>query len=391
MLGVNVAIIDDGRVLLTQREDFEVWCLPGGGVDPGETVVQAALREAQEETGLEVVLTRLVGAYSRPGLDRLGGHVFLFAAQATGGQLGTQAGETIDLRFFAPQDLPPGLVPLAPRRIRDVFDGIGGSVAWCHNRLWPFEPGLARQDLYGLRSRSGLSEQAFYRRYLGQPGPGGDILELAGGEPSRACRPEYPFALPLFGEDQASGLPDFGVNVAVIQHGKILLTLREDYHVWCLPGGSVEPGESLAQAARRETWEETGLDVRLERFVGVYSEPRWFYRGLHVPVFAGTIIGGKLRPQPEEVIEARFFGPDELPDDFLFGHRQRALDAFQGVGGGAVWTQPLAWPFPPDMTRRQTYALRDQSGLSRSEFYWQHFRPFQPGEEINELVAAGSG
>ncbi len=63
MLGVTVAVIDEDRILLTKREDFEVWCLPGGGVDPGESVAQAAIREAREETGLEVQLTRLVGIY----------------------------------------------------------------------------------------------------------------------------------------------------------------------------------------------------------------------------------------------------------------------------------------------------------------------------------------
>ena len=63
--GTSVAILKDNRVLLTKREDFEVWCLPGGGVDPGESIPQAAIREAREETGLTVHLTRLVGLYGR--------------------------------------------------------------------------------------------------------------------------------------------------------------------------------------------------------------------------------------------------------------------------------------------------------------------------------------
>ncbi len=42
-------------------------------------------------------------------------------------------------------------------------------------------------------------------------------------------------------------MPDFGVGIAIIQESKILLTLREDFEVWCLPGGAVETGESLAQ------------------------------------------------------------------------------------------------------------------------------------------------
>jgi 8-oxo-dGTP pyrophosphatase MutT (NUDIX family) len=66
-LAVIVAVIDDGKVLLTKREDFEVWCLPGGGVEDGESMAEAAIRETWEEAGIQVELTRLVGVYSRLG------------------------------------------------------------------------------------------------------------------------------------------------------------------------------------------------------------------------------------------------------------------------------------------------------------------------------------
>ena len=64
-------------------------------------------------------------------------------------------------------------------------------------------------------------------------------------------------------------MPGIATTVAVIQDKKILLTKRDDFEVWCLPGGGVEPGESLAQGAIREVHEETGLEVRLEELVGV--------------------------------------------------------------------------------------------------------------------------
>ena len=44
-------------------------------------------------------------------------------------------------------------------------------------------------------------------------------------------------------------MPILGVNVAIFQEGKVLLTKRVDFEVWCLPGGEVDEGESLAQAA----------------------------------------------------------------------------------------------------------------------------------------------
>ena len=59
-LGVEVVILMDQRVLLVLRDDFNVWALPGGGVDPNESLVQAAMREVREETGVESALVGVV-------------------------------------------------------------------------------------------------------------------------------------------------------------------------------------------------------------------------------------------------------------------------------------------------------------------------------------------
>ena len=91
------------------------------------------------------------------------------------------------------------------------------------------------------------------------------------------------------------------VNVAVLEVGRILLILREDFDVWCMPGGHVDPGESIAAAAVREVWEETGIEVRLDGLVGTYSRPLWIGGGFHVLVFTATKVGGALRGQPGEV------------------------------------------------------------------------------------------
>ncbi len=53
----------------------------------------------------------------------------------------------------------------------------------------------------------------------------------------------------------------------------ILLTRRTDNGMWCLPGGMIEAGESVAEGCEREVWEETGLRVRIIRLTGVYSDP----------------------------------------------------------------------------------------------------------------------
>jgi len=47
-IGVGVAVIEDGKILLTKRRDFPVWCIPGGHLSPGESLVDAAIREAKE-------------------------------------------------------------------------------------------------------------------------------------------------------------------------------------------------------------------------------------------------------------------------------------------------------------------------------------------------------
>jgi ADP-ribose pyrophosphatase YjhB (NUDIX family) len=166
-----------------------------------------------------------------------------------------------------------------------------------------------------------------------------------------------------------------GVTVAIIEGDHILLTLREDFEVWCMPGGEVEDGEALADAARREAHEETGLEVELTRLVGVYSRIGW--HGHHNTLFAARVRGGVLAPDPREVVEARFFPFDALPDHLLFGQRHKIEDAISGVTG-VVKTEYIAMPESANLSRAELYALRDQSGLSRREFYLRHMPPLTP-------------
>jgi ADP-ribose pyrophosphatase YjhB (NUDIX family) len=180
-------------------------------------------------------------------------------------------------------------------------------------------------------------------------------------------------------------MPTLGVNIAIFQDDKVLLTQRSDFEVWCLPGGEVDPGESLAQAARREAREETGLEVELTRLVGVYSRPGWLNGGMHVVLFAGRVVGGTLVAQESEVLHIDYFRLEELPDALVFGHRQRILDAMQGVGGSAAWVQAAEWPFPPSLTRQELYDRQARSGLSKREFYQQFVGRPVPNGEVREL------
>ena len=73
---------------------------------------------------------------------------------------------------------------------------------------------------------------------------------------------------------QPQRTPKIAVNAVVFNDKKeVLLAKRTDNGVWCLPGGHVDLGETLAQACLREFYEETGLRGEVLRLVGIYSDP----------------------------------------------------------------------------------------------------------------------
>ena len=66
VVAVSAVVIDAGRLLVIRRTDNNLWSLPGGGMEPGETVSGAVIREVHEETGYDVKPIRLVGVFSDP-------------------------------------------------------------------------------------------------------------------------------------------------------------------------------------------------------------------------------------------------------------------------------------------------------------------------------------
>lgn len=179
-------------------------------------------------------------------------------------------------------------------------------------------------------------------------------------------------------------MPGIAVIVAVIENGKVLLTKREDFEVWCLPGGGVEDGESLAEGAIREAKEETGLDVELTRLVGVYSRMGGGMHDVHAVLYAARPVGGELKTQPHETIEVAYFPFDQLPDELLFGHKKRIHDAIKGRSGMSV-RQEIRTATTRNYTRKEIYDARDRSGLTRQQFYFQRFED----ADIHEVVEVG--
>jgi 8-oxo-dGTP pyrophosphatase MutT (NUDIX family) len=138
-LGVAMLVEDAaGAVLLDLRRDCGLWGLPGGRVETGESASEAAIREAQEETGFEVALTGLQGIYSLPE-DRIvtyddNGDVrhlvdIVFTARIVRGRLACSH-ESLRLEFFpkgrwpARETITPPTLPI----LADYAQGLMGAI-----------------------------------------------------------------------------------------------------------------------------------------------------------------------------------------------------------------------------------------------------------------------
>ena len=116
-LSVHAVITDaSGRVLLLKANYGDcAWGLPGGALDPGETIHQGLVRECREELDSEVEILYLSGVYSHPAVQS---HAFIFRCRLPGGALPRLSSEHSDMRYF-----PPGeLQPVQRRRVLDCLD-----------------------------------------------------------------------------------------------------------------------------------------------------------------------------------------------------------------------------------------------------------------------------
>ncbi len=116
---------------------------------------------------------------------------------------------------------------------------------------------------------------------------------------------------------------------------KVLLTQRTDNGLWCVPGGAMEPGESVEECCRREVLEETGLEVRARRLIGVYSNrdqlviyPDGNRIQIVVLSFEAEIVGGEPRLS-DEITDWGFFSMTEIGSMPMHArHQERVEDAW---------------------------------------------------------------
>ena len=124
VLGAQVAVVREGRVLVQFRPWPPGWELPGGHCETGESPAATAAREAEEETGSRVRITGLAGVYSWSGLRTVGDVLYLGEVTGGGPRRSIEAWAS---RFVASDDLPRTLFPWLRQRISDALDAWRGA------------------------------------------------------------------------------------------------------------------------------------------------------------------------------------------------------------------------------------------------------------------------
>ncbi|MCP2014252.1 8-oxo-dGTP diphosphatase [Deinococcus sp. HSC-46F16] len=303
-VGVSVLIQDEGsRVLLQHRGDDGLWGTPGGGLDPGEGFLEAARRELWEETGLECPNLALMGL--EEGL--VGGPQFyhrypngdevymvgmrthgILPAAALAHAAPDDGGETLDLRWFTLDDLPPL--------------SSNANVA----------------SMNVLRVRAGLPALSLLR--FPEPPPHDD--HLARLRAAAGPRPLFAPGASVLAEDD---------------QGRLLLLRHARTGQWVLPGGKLHPGESFGACAQRELHEETGLRAERLTPAALLQGPEFRYEDASGPwdsvgvLYRAQGVTGKLTLPEGEITGARWWAAGEVDGADLLGlYTRRAVETWRG-------------------------------------------------------------
>jgi len=130
-IGVRALVIDsEGRLLLIQPRYAEGWTLPGGGLERGETVLEALARELKEETAVIVTAApKLIGVYSHER-EFPGDHVILYLVMDFKPGKFAASLEIVDARFFDMDKLPAGVTAGTRRRIDEFVNNRAPAAHW---------------------------------------------------------------------------------------------------------------------------------------------------------------------------------------------------------------------------------------------------------------------
>ena len=274
---VGIVRNDAGEILVQRRYDFDWWDLVGGAKELDESISECMIREAREESGLEIEIERLVGIYTHPNYtiqyphgDRVQPWAVCFLCRAVGGEIRPDGKETLSAEFKPLEELLP--------HPHEIFDDLLRHTFFSPNGDLNLEPPHARPD----------------------------------------ASPFFPVLREHIKKDPII-LPG---AIALIRDeaGRILMTKRRYWGIWDFPSGFSDLGETVTQTAVREVLEETGLHVTPTRLLGVYSEPNLMYgrypNGDEIygvgALLECRVDGGTLHPDGEEIAAAAFLSPDEI-------------------------------------------------------------------------------
>lgn len=136
VIGVFGIIFDEqGRVLLAHRTDYDLWNLPGGGLEIGETPWEGVIREIKEETGFNAEIIKLQGIYSKPDKNEI---VFSFICKIIDGQI-TANQEADKIEYFEIDKIPKNTSPKQVLRIKDALENPDQVILKVHTGKSSFE------------------------------------------------------------------------------------------------------------------------------------------------------------------------------------------------------------------------------------------------------------
>jgi ADP-ribose pyrophosphatase YjhB (NUDIX family) len=125
-------------------------------------------------------------------------------------------------------------------------------------------------------------------------------------------------------------IPTVDIIIEMESKGIILIKRKNFPYGWAVPGGFVDYGESLEEAALREAKEETNLDIELLRQFHTYSDPKRDPR--HHSISTVYIAKGKGKPKAkDDALEIEIFTELNLPDEIAFDHRSILKDYFKSI------------------------------------------------------------
>ena len=292
MTASSIVTNKEGQLLLIERHDIRTFDVPGGGIDANELPTEAAVRETFEETGLHVRPSQLLGLYHWPN-EPNAYLSFYFRCELLGGTLQTSE-ETPSVGFIAPDNLPTRMLPMHRQRIRHSLAHDDKQAAW-HTQPMTFTQKLGKKVL-------GRILYPIQRRQRRKNG--------------KAAWPEP--------ESWQMG----AFTIVRNQAGAVLWIKRTDMDLWNLPGGRFENEEPPWETAVRETFEETGCQVKLGALTSVNS---YTNEANLVFNFTAEILSGQLTTGPEAAAFG-WFQPGEEPDNAITQHCERVADAFKSNG-----------------------------------------------------------